>query len=458
MRQRFVLFAVAGLLIVAVAEWNLRSRSVSPLLKLENFWLEFCVANGGDQFADPAVTVVRIDDGYEPLSIGPDSPAAADGRLSRLDFATILGFIGKLEPRSVAFLPTPTFDENLTLNKTDIVPLKDAAMQLPRLVLAANVSDDGEQAAEANPLSYGELQVKGDPSSLLPFTRTVRRPDPQLLANGDPAIKRIESARDLDTAGDLRVPLVANNRGKVAPSFLLAAVANQAGVALSDIVVDLEVSPPVVRLGEIRKIPIAADGTFRLPPRNGIRLGMKNLVVGADGAAAEDFHFTSLTVDEIAYTGEEEDEVAKRIVAELRGKFDSIRDNLVLIGFDRTADRRLDPGAGSLLSDTMKIARAAATIQSGRFLEWWPSWARWIAIAAIFAVAAVLLGFNRGKFLPAWIVAFLAYFGICIAVFRATLTWTPPFFALGLFLVMLAVGLLVPKKAGVARSEEPAAE
>src|SRR5690606_8037618 len=106
---------------------------------LNSLWLDFCVGNAGDRIGEPAVTVVRIDDGYEPLSIG-EGQAAPDGTLSRLDYATILGFIGKLNPKSVAFLPTPQFDESRVLNQTDIVPLKDAALQLPRMQVATIVS------------------------------------------------------------------------------------------------------------------------------------------------------------------------------------------------------------------------------------------------------------------------------------------------------------------------------
>ena len=118
MRQRFITFAVFGLILVIIGEWNLKTRKIAPLASLDKNWLEFCIGNAGDSIANPAVTVIRITDDYEPLSIGEDQPAAADGKLSRLDFATILGFVGKLDPKSVAFLPPPAFDESLVLNQT----------------------------------------------------------------------------------------------------------------------------------------------------------------------------------------------------------------------------------------------------------------------------------------------------------------------------------------------------
>ena len=66
MRQRFVTFAVLGLVLALLAEWNLRSRAISPLDKLNQFWLEFCVGNSGNKLSDPAITVIRINDDYEP--------------------------------------------------------------------------------------------------------------------------------------------------------------------------------------------------------------------------------------------------------------------------------------------------------------------------------------------------------------------------------------------------------
>lgn len=443
MRQRFVIFAVLGLILVLIAEWNLRSRTIAPIRGLNDFWLEFCIGNSGDKLSDPAVSVVRINDDYEPLRIGEENPAAADGRLSRLDFATILGFVGKLNPKSVTFLPTPTFDESLTLNQTDIVPLKDAAMQLPRITVAANVANDGEQAADSAPLAYRELQVEGDPASLLSFTRTIRRPDPQLLANGNPAFKNIEDARDLITGDVIRVPLVANYRGKVVPSIALAAIADHAGIGLDQVTVNLA-SDPHVQLGELRKIPIQSDGTFILPAHNGIAPGMKSMSVAEDGTPREDYHFATLSVDEIAYTGEKDDEVAKRIVQTLQGKFDSLSSAAVLIGFDRLADRKFQNENGEALSETMILARTIATIQSGRFIDWWPGIFRWVAVLAIAAIAFLLFRFARGKFLPLWLITFLAFFGIMVGIFRSTLTWTPPFFAFALFGLMLIIGLVFP--------------
>lgn len=441
MRQRLITFAVFGIILVAVGEWGMRSGRFS---RLDALWLEFCVGNAGDRIGSPAVTLVRIDDGYEPLRIGGDENAPADGSLSRLDYATILAFVSKFSPRSVAFLPTPRFDESLMLNKTDIAPLKDAAMKLPKFVAASTISNDGEEAKETAPLDYPELKVEGDASSLLPYTRTVRYPDPQILANGIPAFRSLESARGLVSDTELRVPLVARRGDRVAPSLVLAAVANHAGVPLGDIVVKLDDGRPRILVGELRPIPIGADGTFSVPSRAGLRPSMTRRLRDESGTLTEVYQAASLTVDELAYTGEETDEVARRILAELRTRFDSLGENLVLVGFDRAADRRIASPTGEALSETGLLARAVAAIQSGRYIGWWPAWGRWLALAAIVAIAIALFRLPRFKFVPAVFVAALAFFAAKVLVFSATLAWTPPFFAFSLFGLMFLVGLLVP--------------
>ncbi len=441
MRQRLITFIIFGTALVAFGEWGLRHDRFAAL---DNFWLDFCVGNAGDRIGQPAVTVVRIDDGYEPLRIGSDENLPPDGTLSRLDYAVILDFVAKFEPRSVAFLPTPSFDESLTLNTTDIAPLRDAAMKLPKFVVASTVSNDGEQARESSPLDYPPLKVEGDPAGLITFTRTVRHPDPQILANGIPAFRAVESARDLSSGVILRIPLVAKRGDQVFPSLVLAAVANHAGVPFDEVTLKLDDGAPRVLVGERYTIPVAADGTFAVPAHAGVNPTMKSVSRDADGAKKEIYHVASLTVDELAYTGEQDDEVARRILADFQSRFDSLRENLVLIGFDRSADRRLATATGESLSETSLLARAVATIQSGRYILQWPSWARWFTLGVIVALAAMLFRLSRGKFLPAFLVTGLAFFTAKVLVFSATLAWTPPFVAMSLFALMLAIGLIVP--------------
>jgi len=442
MRQRFLTFAVFGIVLIGIGEWNLRARKIEPLTALNDLWLDFCIGNAGDRLGEPAVTVVRIDDGYEPLTIG-DEKTNTTSELSRLDYATILGFVAKLNPKSVTFLPTPHFDESHVLNQTDIVPLKDAALQLPRMQVATIVSDDGEGAKETAPVDYPAIKIEGDPESIFTFTRTVDSADSQIAANGDPAFKSIETARDLVSGGVIRIPLVARFGEKIVPSIVLTAVANHAGIAADQIIVDLSGTNPVIRLGEAQTIPIGADGTMTLPTHAGMKRNMSSLRQSEDGTQSEHYGFTSLKVEELAYTGNQDDEVAKRILAGLQDQFDSIAENLVVIGFDRTADRRLTTANDEVLSETFALAQAMAVIQSGRFIDWWPSWARILAVLVIAAIALILFRFSRGKFVVGWLLAALLFFGACVMIFNSTLTWTPPFVAFALFGLMLVVGLLV---------------
>ncbi len=447
MRQRFITFAVLSLVLIGIGEWNLRSGKIAPLNNLNDTWLDFCVGNSGDKIEKPSLTVVRINDGYEPLNIGEDKNKGTTPRLSRLDFATILGFAAKMNPKAVSFLPTPAFDEENVLNKTDIVPLKDAAMQLPRFAVATTVSDDGDKAIEKQPVQYTSLKVEGDASSVLSFTRTVRYPDPQILSNGIPAFKAIESARGLIGDDQAKIPLIARKGEQIIPSIILTSVASHAGVAPEEISVNFTGKKPVIQLGEYRTIPINADGTMTLPGHSGLKHSLMSRQRNEEGKIEEKYHLTSLSVDELAYTGEENDEVAKRILSSFQGKFKSLSENLVVIGFDRTADRHINLPGGEVLSETSLITRAMAVIQSGRFLTWWPTWGRWLAVAAIALIALILFKLPKGKFAPLTIAAGLIYFSVWILIFKATLSWTPPFVALTMFALILLVGLLIPADA-----------
>ena len=452
MRQRFVTFAVFGLILVVIGEWDLRSQKLAALSKGNNFWLEFCIGNAGDKLKDPAISIVRIDDGYEPLKIGDDEAIVNDGKLSRLDFATILGFVGKMNPRSVVFLPTPTFDEKLVLNQTDIVPLKDAAMQLPKFTVATTISNDGEQAKEAGEITYPTIKVDGTPDQVLAFTRTVRFPDPQILQNGIPAFRSIESSRDLISGKTIQIPLVAKRGETIVPSVVLAAVANHAAVSFDQITLRLSGSHPVIQVGEVYTIPLSADGTMTLPNFSGITQNMTSLRRGEDGKQREKYQFTSLTAEELAYTGEKDDEVAKRILQDFQPKFDSLKENLVVIGFDRTADRRITMASGEVLSETSVLARAMAVIQSGRYIEVWSFPARLFFLAVIALIALYLYRLPRAKFVPAAIVAALVFVTATVILFSATLRWMPPFVMMSLFVVILLVGLVIPGTSANKRS------
>ncbi len=449
MRYRLTTFLIFGAILVGIGEWDLQNQKLGPLKKLNELWLEFCVGNSGDRIKPPSVTLVRINDDYLPLTLGGAPPKAVDGappKLSRLDFATILGFIGKQNPKTVSFIPSPGFDDKNPLNQTDIVPLKDAALQLPRMTLGSIVSGDKPPANGGEKIEYPAIEALGDTALLPALTRTVRMADPQLLANGDAAFTSIESfPKPQEKGAALRVPLVAKQGTKVVPSFVLRSVATQAGIGLDKITLNLESPNPFIQVGDLFTIPVGSDGAMEVPAHGGLKRSMIKNVRTDKGEKKEVHYFTSVTVDELAYTGKKDDEVAKRILAKFQGKFESVSRNLVVVGFDRKIDRRIPTVTGEMLSESSLLARAIATIQSGRFISWWPQWGRWLAVLAILAIAIFLFRLSRGKVAIVGGISVLVFFTVCVSIFKSTLTWTPPFVMFSLFGLALAVGLILPR-------------
>ncbi|NNE91068.1 MAG: CHASE2 domain-containing protein [Verrucomicrobiales bacterium] len=446
MRYRLITFLVFGAILVGIGEWDLRNREIAPIQSFNAGWLEFCVGNAGDKISDPAVTFIRINDDYEPLDLGLGTGASEDAdavkSLTRLDYATILAALAKLNPKAVAFAPTPMFDEKSMFNQTDIEPLKEAALPLPRLALGALVSD-----AEGDPNfphSYPALSFEGDASTLREIKRTVRLPDSQLLVNGDAAFTIFENDRPVDENGDIRTTLVARQGETVVPSFALRAIASAARIPLDGIQVTLDGPKSKIQLGEAMEIPISPDGTFKLPVNAGVHPRMTSSRRNENGDLVENHHFTTLTVDQLHYTGQSEDEVAKRLLAEFQPQFDSIQNNLVLIGFDRSLDRQISLPDGTKISPSGLFARTVATIQSGRFISWWPTWARWAAILGIVVLAMWLFRYRRSKAVIFGGISALIFLGICVGIFNLTLSWTPPFVLFSLLGLIILISAILP--------------
>ncbi len=444
MSGRLTFFVILGAILLIVAAWGEREHKFDSLNQI---WLEFCIGNSLDDVELPAVTVIRIDDGYEPIVIGEKLRDSQNIRLSRLDYATIFAFLAKFAPRAVAFTPEPEFDDSLPLNRTDIAPLRDAAMKLPRLLIGTTVIDDQtnvEKEGAQEPV-YPSIQTEGDLSHLPVFTRTVLSPDPQILANGIPVFKSIRSTSPSSADGSLHIPLVARQGDQVVPSLVLAAVAEQANVALEKIRLRVNGSRSRIEVGETYTIPVSEDGSFEIPPYTGFE-GQTILHAQPDtgGAIREVDRYCNLTVDELAYTGTEDDEVAKRLLSHLQPRFESLRENLILIGFDRTADRRITTKTGEILSETGLLARAIATIQSGRYLHWWPQWWRWLGVAITVLIAMMLFHLPRRRFLSTFLIAGLAFFAAQVLIFSSTLAWTPPFTFFALFGLIFFTGLILP--------------
>lgn len=436
MNKRSVAFLLLGLIFVGAAEWDLQNRILEPIRKFDRFWIDFCIGNAGNRVGDPAITMVRIPDDYEPVPIGRDASNPEDRSLSRLDYGTILYAIGKMNPTAVSFMPTPVFVEKSVLNQTSLYPLKDASLQLPRMTLATVVSSEGK---DAKPVAYQTIQAKGDVSHVPAIAQTVTPADPDFLANGDPAFLTGESFRPIESENP-RIQLVARQGEKVIPGFVLASVANHAGIRIEDIVLDLEGRKKTIKVGEHYTIPVAADGSMELPSHGGLSHSMYQVSSDKDGKEKRDYQFASLTVGEVALAAAQNDKVAKTILDKFAGKFESLAKNLVLFGYDRTADRTIKTANDEWLSPLTANARAIATIQSGRHTSRWPLPIRIAVYAGIFVLGLILLSMRR-KSIPLIIGAAIATAVGLVLVFKQTLTWSPPTAIFGLFAILFLVGL-----------------
>jgi len=127
-------------------------------------------------------------------------------------------------------------------------------------------------------------------------------------------------------------------------------------------------------------------------------------------------------------------------------EFESLRQNLVVIGRDRTEDRRESlVGYSKPLSRADLLTRAIAIIQSGRYIEWWPQWARLLSVAAIVVFALVVFRGSRAKVIFWGLIGAFLWFGVSMMVFKSTLAWSPPFAPLALFALLLVIGIILPQ-------------
>jgi hypothetical protein len=423
MRYRLILFFVFGAILSAIGEWNL-SKGGTTESALDRWWLEFCVANARDRISEPAVTLVAIDDEYRP---------AIGETLSHADYAAAFGFVGKFEPKSIAFEPNPVFDENLPINQPTLELLKEAVLPLPRLTLGV-VGETGQPPQNPNEkLAFESIgNVDGDISQVTPLTRLVAPAHPQLLSNGLPAFTGIELAGDEATRGQdgRTLPLIARDGEKLVPSFVLRAVAAHAGVAMDAMAVRF---PPggggSISVGDRIQIPIDARGRMKIYEHSGVGLGF----------------YPSVSALHLALAGDQ-DEAIRKLQSGLEGAFESLKANLVVIGHDREQDRRETVATlDRPLSRAEWLVRAIATIQSGRFIDRWPQWARLLSLVIIATVAAIVFRLPRRKVVIWGVIGAFLWFGFAMMIFKSTLAWAPLFAPLSLFGLMLVIGLILPE-------------
>ncbi|MEO0415118.1 MAG: hypothetical protein AAF226_09230, partial [Verrucomicrobiota bacterium] len=277
------------------------------------------------------------------------------------------------------------------------------------------------------------------------IAQTTVAPDQQLQKNSDAAFIQIDDEFAREENGAWTIPLLAQQNGKTVCSLALLSVLKHWQVDPTTVVAKFAGVDSEIQIPERKSIPISADGRLRISLYSGLR----NKMQGSDGGLAK----TSITVDEIAFTGKGEDVVAQKALEYLKAEFDSLSSNLIVIGLDRRSDRTMQSSTGDFESITSLTADAIATIQSGRYITWWERPLRWIVAGVLLVFGLVLLLIRPKKgFFVGLILAFVALI-VAVVSFRFTLSWTPPFFILGLLALWLLFLLVTGRKKETSLSE-----
>lgn len=419
MKYRIATFLIFGTALFFLAEQNGNEHRMPFTEALDRGWLNFCIANSPDLITDGAVTLVRIDDTYEP--------ALPSDNLTRLDYAVILANIEKFKPESVAIALPLQWPEPNIINQN---ALATQCMKMPPLILGATVENSPVPDKIKSPAQFSELtHIEGDTSEITPFTRTIAYPEAESLANGRAAFTEIELSSSRSNDGTLTIPLIASYGDKIVPSFILLSIVSYAKLNLDDVSVQL---PPTfsqgnIQIGEKYSIPIDIAGQMKIYEHAGIAPPI----------------YKTINATELPLAHSEEPAI-KELQIELEDEFQSLESNLIVIGMDRKNDQLITLNSGDKISLAELITRSIATIQSGRFIEQWPLQGRLLGFAVIILLAFRLYKLSRRKvFIWGCLLTFL-YIGANVMVFRNTLLWTPPFASLSLFATLILIGMILP--------------
>lgn len=462
MRYRLVTFLVFGAALIGVGLWDAKSRALGFNQQLNQGWLDFCIGNSRDIIANPAVTFVRIDEETRPLNAEGDS-------LTRLDYGAMLRIIDNQEPRVVAVHSTPVFDEKNQLNQGTLKPLRTAAIALPPMTLGAVVESGQPPQDPAEKVDFPAVpaeNVKGDIANLPNITRTTERPDPQMLENGSPAFTQIALAPS-GKQPNLWVNLVARQGEEVVPSFIVAALLNHLGKDNSALHLQFppESSKPQILIGDdpanpIYRIPVDNAGRMKVYEDNGIGFDFSD---GTDAkkVLSENEQFSleeavrigripHVNTNDLAFTAADDPELIKNLLSfekteRLRRALESMDQYLVVVGDDLKSDRFITlPLTGEELSRAGLATRAIATIQSKRYIERWPLWLVGVGIAVILALGVWLFTKSRVSVFILGGLALMFYLAASVMIFKSSLLFTPPMIPIGLFALIIVIGLILP--------------
>ncbi len=447
---RAILFLILSIGSLIVGELAIRYQKPAAFHALNEFWLGFSLAATGQDPKAAAVTTIRINEDYEPLALGADEQTSQSSTLTRLDYATILQFLSHLQPAAVGVVPSPVFPETDVFNQTDITPLREVAMRLPKMTAGARLSYSGDgQTPDFAKAPLPIIASTGDLTNV-PMVNSLDAPmEPQILANAEAGFTQISNfpVREERNAY-LRIPLLAKSERGLLPSFLLVAIAQQRGIPLTEIRADLtESEEKIVSLGAEITIPIESDGSFRLPLVNPFSKEITQVSEGEISDSITVRHpYTSLTATELAYTGRGSETVLQHVAETYASKFESIGENLVLLGFDRSSDQTIAFPNAQQASYLAVLAQAAAVIQSGLHLREVSMPIR-VSLFSLFLLAGVcLLQFASKKLFIFSLLLLIVFWSGILITFSETLHWLFPLTPLLISLSLLGC-CLIRKKA-----------
>ncbi len=433
MKYRIITFLVLGIALIFLAQSKPGQSDWAFTETINQHWLNFCIANSPGRITDAEITLVKIDDNYES--------ALPSDHLTRLDYAVILANIEKFKPRSVAILPPLKWKEGNVINEKI---LQSQCSKIPALTLTAEVENSPVAGKQNVDEKYQALtHIEGDLSKITPFTRTLAYPEKSTLKHAKVTFAQIGLSDSVNQQGIHTLPLVARHGDDIVPSFILMAIIQHEKLKLSEVTLQL---PPAVSKAQILiadkyTIPIDVQGHFK---------------VYQDAMTSWEDLYKTIAATDLTLAHTESSEV-KELQQDLEDDFNSLTNNLIVIGLDKAQDQHITLNNEEKISLTELVARTIATIQSGRFIEQWPPLWRPLSFALILLFAIKLYQLKRRQVLI-WgsLIAFF-YFIACAMLFSSTLLWTPPFISMALFVILISVGTILPYRLQDAANISPTA-
>ena len=390
-------------------------------------FVDFLVGNASSRIAPNQVTMLQIDPkDFEGDNLNP-----------RLDWAIILRGLESFDPKSVAIVPPLKWDNPDQLAEG---ALNKRVLLMPKMTLGATFGPPGEGTPNLDPAGMTILtNLTGDTSKLPIVRNIVAMPDGELLVNGTAAFTQIELNEETASGlNGIRLPLLAKVGDKVVPSFVLQVIMNQEQIPADQVKVILEGPRPVIRLGK-HTIPVERDGTF-------------TVYHGIKGS------FPSIEFSSLALAASPFEDVAEKLRQASKASLESLRSNAVIIGYDQDEVKEFGLPTGEKISRTELLAMAVATIQTGRHITFWPDLFRYASWGLLGGLGLVLFRWRRFRVIAGSFAILLLYAGLNIGIFQTSLSWTPPWPALGICAVLLILGTVLPSPRRKLTPSDPAPE